>query len=88
MPKRQGKTPPPDWHAADVIAALHKRGMSLRQLALTRGYAPRSLHKALSHPWKRAEEIIAAALGVEPRTIWPSRFLADGTRVDRRRRMS
>ena len=88
MPKREEKTPSPDWHAADVIAAFRKRGTSLRQLALARGYAPRSLHKALSHPWKRGEEIIAAALGVEPRTLWPSRFLTDGTRVDRRRKMS
>lgn len=88
MPKHEEKTPSSDWHAADVIAALRKQGTSLRQLALMRGYAPRSLHKALSHPWKRAEEIIATALGVEPRTIWPSRFLPDGTRVDRRRRMS
>lgn len=88
MPKHERKTPPANWHTADVIAALKKQGTSLRQLALTHGYAPRSLHKALSHPWKRGEEIIAAALGVAPRTIWPTRFLADGSRVDRRRRMS
>lgn len=82
----QRRTPPADWHPADVIAALKKRGTSLRKLALAHGYAPRSLHKALSSPWKRGEEIIAAALGAEPRSIWPSRFLADGSRVDRRRK--
>ncbi len=88
MPKHEEQMPLPDWHAADVIAALRKQGTSLRQLALKRGYAPRSLNKALRHPWKQAEEIIATALGVEARTLWPSRFLADGSRVDRRRRMS
>ncbi len=28
-----------DWHRADIIAALHKAGWSLRQLSLKHGYS-------------------------------------------------
>ncbi|MFZ5510370.1 MAG: helix-turn-helix domain-containing protein [Pseudomonadota bacterium] len=83
MPKKN--TSPADWHPADVVAELRKRGTSLRQLALAHGYAPRSLNKALRSPWMRGERIIAAALRLRPRDIWPSRFDAHGRRLDRRR---
>ena len=63
-----------DWHKADVIAALHKRGTSLRQLALAYGYSSRALTKVLYRPWYRAEVIVAAALGLSPEQVWPSRY--------------
>lgn len=63
-----------DWHKADVIAALHKRGTSLRQLALAYGYNGRALTKVLYRPWYRAEVIVAAALGLSPEKVWPSRY--------------
>lgn len=69
-----------DWHAADVVAALRKKGWSLQQLALFHGYASRtSLAKALATPYPKAEQIIAEALGIQPREIWPTRYNADGT---------
>lgn len=69
-----------DWHPADILAGLHKKGWSLQQLALDNGYKGRSaLSKALAEPYPKAEAIIAKELGVEPQEIWPSRYNADGT---------
>jgi Ner family transcriptional regulator len=69
-----------DWHPADIVAGLHKKGWSLQQLAKQNGYAGRSaLSKALSDPYPKAEAIIAKELGVEPQEIWPSRYNTDGT---------
>lgn len=65
-----------DWHPADVIAELHKRGWSLRTLGRAHGYSPHSLRLALRHPWPKAERIIAKAIGVPPQEIWPSRYLS------------
>lgn len=69
-----------DWHPADVVAALRKKGWSLQQLAKEHGYAGRSaLSSALSQPYPKAEAIIAKALGFAPQEIWPTRYNADGT---------
>lgn len=67
-----------DWHPADVIAELRKLNWSLRQLALANGISDKSLYKAQREPYPRAEAVIAAALGVEPKVIWPSRYDANG----------
>lgn len=64
-----------DWHRADIIAALHKAGWSLRQLSLQHGYSQAStLKNALDRPWRKGEQIIADAIGVPPEEIWAGRF--------------
>lgn len=64
-----------DWHRADIIAALHKTGWSLRQLSLQHGYSHGSaLKNALDRPWLKGERIIAEAIGVPAEEIWASRF--------------
>ena len=67
-----------DWHPADIVAALSKRGTSLRRLSAERGYSAGTLRKALRYPWPKAEAVIAEALGVHPAVLWPSRYGADG----------
>ncbi|WP_050983144.1 helix-turn-helix domain-containing protein [Cupriavidus basilensis] len=67
-----------DWHRADIKGALEKAGFSLRQLSLQHGYAPGSLKAALDAPWPGAEQIIAAAIGMKPSEIWPSRYDTQG----------
>jgi Ner family transcriptional regulator len=67
-----------DWHPADLIAALRKRQLSLKQLSREHGYAPDVLKVALRRPYPKAERIIAAALGTTPNSIWPSRYTVDG----------
>lgn len=61
-----------DWHAADIKAALEKRGVSLRKLAAEYGYS--HIQRVLSSPWWAAEQIVAKALGVPAEQIWPSRY--------------
>jgi Ner family transcriptional regulator len=63
-----------DWHPADILAALKKRGQSLAGLSVANGYHPTAAGKALKQPWPAMERVLAAALGVPPQTIWPSRY--------------
>ena len=67
-----------DWHPADVLAALKKRGLSLAGLSVSHGYHPTAAGKALKRPWPALEAIIARELGLAPQRIWPSRYDADG----------
>ena len=63
-----------DWHPADIIAALKKKGTTLSALSRQSGYTPSTLANALARPWTKGEMIIANALGVEAKRIWPSRY--------------
>lgn len=66
-------------HPADVIAALHKRGTSLRQLAIQNGYA--HIGRVLTSPWLAAEQLVAKALDTTPEKIWPSRYINPAART-------
>jgi Ner family transcriptional regulator len=68
------KTAPTDWHRADIVAALHKAGWSLRELSRQNGLSAGTLKTALDVPYLKAEGIIASALNLAPETIWPSRY--------------
>jgi Ner family transcriptional regulator len=67
-----------DWHPADVLAALKKRGRSLSGLSVENGYNASAAGKALKQPWPAMELIIATALQMTPQEIWPSRYDLDG----------
>jgi Ner family transcriptional regulator len=68
-----------DWHPADVLAALKKRGHSLAGLSVANGYHPTAAGKALKQPWPAMERLLARAIGVTPQEIWPTRYEPDGT---------
>ncbi len=76
--KKAAQDHPQDWHAADVVAALHKRNVSLRQLAAKHGYS--HIQRVLTSPWLAAEQIVARALEMRPEEIWPSRYADAGAR--------
>ncbi|HDO7098931.1 MULTISPECIES: helix-turn-helix domain-containing protein [Klebsiella] len=63
-----------DWHKADVIAALRKRGTTLAAVSREAGLGSSTLRNALVRPWPKGERLIAAAIGVRPSDIWPSRY--------------
>lgn len=65
----------PDWHSADIIAALKKRGTSLSAVSRKSGLASSTLANALNRRWPKGERLIAEALGIAPEQIWPSRYL-------------
>ncbi|HHR3289701.1 TPA: helix-turn-helix domain-containing protein [Klebsiella oxytoca] len=64
----------PDWHSADLIAALKKRGTSLSAISRNSGLASSTLANALIRHWPKGERLIAEELGVAPEQIWPSRY--------------
>ena len=63
-----------DWHPADVLAALKKRGKTLSGISLAHGYHATAAGKALKQSWPAMESVIAAEIGVKPEEIWPSRY--------------
>jgi len=73
-----------DWHTADIIAGLHKKGTSLAAVSRAAGLSSSTLANALTRPWPKGEYLIAEALGVHPSVIWPSRYFKDGVMVERK----
>lgn len=63
-----------DWHSADIIAALKKRGTSLSAVSREAGLASSTLANTLIRHWPKGERLIAQALEVTPEQIWPSRY--------------
>jgi Ner family transcriptional regulator len=73
-----------DWHAADVIAALHKQGKSLASIAREHGLTNSSvLSSAFARSYPLNEKRIADAVGVPVQEIWPSRWYPDGSKKQR-----
>ncbi|TCQ85177.1 MULTISPECIES: helix-turn-helix transcriptional regulator [Rahnella] len=63
-----------DWHPADIIAALHKKGTTLAAVSRAAGLSSSTLSNALSRPWPKGEILISKVIGVPPQTVWPSRY--------------
>jgi Ner family transcriptional regulator len=63
-----------NWHRADILAAIKKRGGTLAQLSRDNGLHERTLYNALERHWPKGERIIAAYIGVHVSTIWPKRY--------------
>ncbi|EBA5554054.1 hypothetical protein BKN84_01955 [Salmonella enterica] len=54
----------PDWHPADIIAGLRKKGTSLAAVSRGAGLSSSTLANALTRPWARGEKLIADALEI------------------------
>ncbi|RCW97158.1 MULTISPECIES: DNA-binding transcriptional regulator SfsB [Kosakonia] len=63
-----------DWHQADIIAGLRKKGTSLAAESRKNGLSSSTLANALTRSWPKGELIIARALDTDPWVIWPSRY--------------
>lgn len=63
-----------DWHRADVLAEVKKKGASLAALGRANGLSPYTLKNALDKRYPSGEEIIATFIGATPQDIWPSRY--------------
>ncbi|CCG85701.1 helix-turn-helix domain-containing protein [Erwinia piriflorinigrans] len=77
-----------DWHPADIIAALRKKGTTLAAQSRLAGLSSSTLANALCRPWPKGEWIIARALDIHPSKIWPSRYFDMKTHrlIDRQER--
>ncbi|MEM6052659.1 helix-turn-helix transcriptional regulator [Erwinia sp. P7711] len=78
-----------DWHNADIIANLRKRGTSLAGVSRKAGLSSSTLANALFRPWPKGEWLIANALDIHPAEIWPSRYYDPHTQqlIDRKKLM-
>ncbi|ELY2859257.1 transcriptional regulator [Enterobacter quasiroggenkampii] len=65
---------PKNWHRADILAAIKKRGGTLAQLSRDNGLHERTLYNALERHWPKGERIIADYIGEEVQDIWPERY--------------
>lgn len=63
-----------NWHRADILAAIKKRGGSLAQLSRENGLHERTLYNALERHWPKGEKIIADYIDVAVHVIWPERY--------------
>lgn len=80
-----------NWHPADIIAALKKRGTSLSALSRQAGLASSTLTNALTRRCPNGERLIAEALGIAPEQIWPARYRgypSGAARIRKLRRIS
>lgn len=65
-----------NWHRADILAAIKKKGGTLAQLSRDNGLHERTLYNALERHWPKGEQIIADYIGVATHTIWPERYVS------------
>jgi len=63
-----------NWHRADVLAAIRKKGSTLAKLSRDNGLHVRTLYNALERHWPKGEQIIADYIGVNREEIWPERY--------------
>ncbi|MBF0368558.1 MAG: helix-turn-helix domain-containing protein [Magnetococcales bacterium] len=74
------KMPPKnrDWTPREVKAALQLAGTPISDLAQTHSYHTRAFSVVLERPMPHLEQLIADAIGIKPRRIWPSRYDGQG----------
>lgn len=63
-----------DWHSADIIAAIKKKGTTMSAVSRKAGLCSSTLSNALTRKWPKGEKLIAEAIGVRAEIIWPSRY--------------
>ena len=63
-----------DWHQADIIAAIKKKGTTMAAVSRRAGLSSSTLSNALTRKWPKGERLIAEAIGVKAEAIWPSRY--------------
>lgn len=73
-----------NWHNADIVAAVRKRGSSLVQISAALGLTRSAGSRALLRPHARVNKAIAAVIGVSPHEIWPQWFGVSGQRIGAR----
>ena len=72
-----------DWSRAQIIAALHDKGITLAALARAHGLCDStSMSIALSRSFPKGEQRIADALDCHPMVLWPTRYNTDGSRKE------
>lgn len=79
MPKQLQQ--PGGWHRADIMAAVYKKDMTLRSLALANGLGESTCRAALMKPSPTANRAIAKLIGIPVHKLWPQWFDKYGNRL-------
>lgn len=73
-----------DWPWPDIKAAVEKAGKSLSEISVSVGKSPSAAWRVKNFPLPTLQSAIAAAIGVPPQQIWPSRYTQNGFPIRRR----
>ena len=58
-----------DWHQADIIAAIKKKGTTMAAVSRRAGLSSSTLSNVLTRKWPKGERLIAETIGVKAETI-------------------
>ncbi|WP_272682341.1 helix-turn-helix domain-containing protein [Providencia sp. PROV120] len=72
--KKEQNASSKNWHRAEIIAEVKKKGSSLASLSRVNGLHKRTLYNVLDRSWPKGEKIIADFLGLKVSDIWPERY--------------
>lgn len=72
-----------EWNKDEIKAEIVRQGVSLADLARRNGLTPTALSMSLTRrkPMTRADQVIAAFIGVPMHELWPERYDAQGHRL-------
>ena len=68
------KKTPDRWDRHIIKAEVHRRGSTLRAIALAAGLDPSACSAAMSRRHIAGEQALARFLGVAPEVLWPERY--------------
>ena len=63
-----------NWHKADILAELKKKGWILRSLAAEGNVSYSTLKTVFDKSYPKMERLVANAIGISPEIIWAERF--------------
>ncbi|WP_109127702.1 helix-turn-helix domain-containing protein [Aggregatibacter segnis] len=63
-----------NWHKADILAELKKKGWTLRSLAAEGNVSYSTLKTVFDKSYPKMERLVANAIGISPEIIWAERF--------------
>lgn len=73
-----------EWDGPGILAAVKRKGKTLTALALEAGLHASACRTSIVRPYPKGDRVIASFLGQPLHDLWPDRYRADGTRIDRR----
>ena len=79
MTSQHAKKPKMDWNS--IVAALHRKGMTLTELSKRNGLHKNACAKVKNISHFGAQDAIATFLDEKPEDLWPSRYPKGGPRI-------
>lgn len=71
-------------HPADIKAAIYKKGFTLKELSISRGFKPQDVSNCFETGRPSVEVAISEFLDISLYVLWPDRYRPDGLRKNPR----